>query len=608
MDTNPPQAQKKRPIAKIILASLLLILIVAGIYIYRNFTRFLSESLVNSFNASVISDVYELKFDKIRVNIFSGSIQVINASVFPRTTPLKVYPYINSSLSLKAETIALEGVALRTLLRENRLLLNKIIISKPEIEFLLNGKRNIMLPFMDSTSVTPDQESTKRPIESFELLEFELTDASFHSINFHKLREFKIEKLSMAIHDLIVSKHFGGYQTILSAVSLSIGDFHGTLKKGPIQSVHFIDFNIGIDSLDLRFTIDTLTYQFQDIHTRLQALDMQTADSLFRVSMSAFDLSYQNQSVILKDISVTPNVSHAVIQQDYQFQHTEFSGTIGTLAINAVNFDSLIYSKKLFVKEVALDQIKAAIFKDKTKPIDSARRPAYLGQTISTIPLPVHINEVKATNITLDNTERKTDSSLVKVSINRAAFVAKNITNQDPKSNMEINVSAYLNNKIHFDAILTFPYNRPRFLFDVHFDKFNMPDLNPLIQAYTPAKINEGVVDEISFSGVAEQTFATGMMKFLYHDLVIDLELNNQAKWKSAIIAFTANTVLNSSNPVSANLPPREVQFRIERDMTKGFVNVLIKSSLNGLKETMIMSKENRKTHQEAKKKSKAGR
>ncbi len=94
-------------------------------------------------------------------------------------------------------------------------------------------------------------------------------------------------------------------------------------------------------------------------------------------------------------------------------------------------------------------------------------------------------------------------------------------------------------------------------------------------------------------------------MKFLYHDLEVDLELQDKAKWKSSVLAFAANTALHSSNPGSRDLPPREVQFHIERDVHKGFVNVIIKSILNGLKETMIMSKENRKTYKEAKKKSK---
>jgi hypothetical protein len=110
------------------------------------------------------------------------------------------------------------------------------------------------------------------------------------------------------------------------------------------------------------------------------------------------------------------------------------------------------------------------------------------------------------------------------------------------------------------------------------------------------------MVDEISFSGIAKERGATGSMKFLYHDLEVDMALK-KASWANSIIAFAANTVLESSNPPSADAPQRVVNFTIDRDMNKGFVNVLIKSLLNGLKETMIMSKENRKKYKEEVKK-----
>ncbi|MDZ7648134.1 MAG: hypothetical protein U5K54_13675 [Cytophagales bacterium] len=92
-------------------------------------------------------------------------------------------------------------------------------------------------------------------------------------------------------------------------------------------------------------------------------------------------------------------------------------------------------------------------------------------------------------------------------------------------------------------------------------------------------------------------------MRFLYHNLELDLELQNLAKWKSSVITFAANTALHDSNPMEGETVPREVKFNIQRDMNKGFLNVVIKSVLNGLKETMIMNKENRKAHKEAKKK-----
>jgi len=374
----------------------------------------------------------------------------------------------------------------------------------------------------------------------------------------------------------------------------------------PLTHLSLKEFKLGVDSLALEFTLDTLMYRFHDFKTGLRDLDIQTKDSLFHIAVKSFDLSYKDKSIDLKDVSFKPNVSHAVLQRKHQYQNTEFSGSVGKLEVKHLNFDSLMYAKKLFINEIKLNNVKAVIFKDKTKPMDSTRRPVYLGQTVRAISMPLLIKQVKATDVELENTERKPDSTYAKVNITKAKLEVNNITNLSIWDGLEMKADAHINGKAHFKAGLIFSYQKPQFSFEGEVKKFDLPELNSLIQAYTPAKINKGVSDEITFSGLAEQTKASGTMKFLYHDLEIDLLLKEQAKWKSAVIAFAANTILNSSNPVSSDLPPREVKFNIERDMTKGFVNVLIKSILNGLKETMIMSKDNRKTHQEARKKSKA--
>jgi len=74
---------------------------------------------------------------------------------------------------------------------------------------------------------------------------------------------------------------------------------------------------------------------------------------------------------------------------------------------------------------------------------------------------------------------------------------------------------------------------------------------------------------------------------------------------ESSVIAFAANSIVNASNPGSPELPPRIVHLQADRNMNKGFVNIIIKSVLNGVKETMIMSKENRKGYNKAKDKAK---
>ncbi len=603
MDAAHNAAKKKWPVWRTIVIAVLAVLILATIYIYRNFNNILSKALYSSFNESVISDVYELKFENLQVNPFNGSIRVFNATFLPREKPLKEYPYINSSLSLKTETLLLEEVDIRTLLRENRLILNNVYIAKPEIEFLLNGTRHLMLPFKDTTAVEPiENEEKKRPIESFTLRKFHLEDASFHSINSNKEREFRIKGLSILVNDLQIEQQLGEYLASVQDATLSIENLNGDLEKDGVKRLSFDDFEIMFEAASAQLAIDTAVYRFDNFSTKLKNLNIQTRDSIFQVTMNSFDLSYRDESITLKEVSFKPNVTHAVIQSKYNFQHTEFSGSIGLLEFKKVNFDSMLYAQKLFVDEIALNDVKAAIFKDKTKPMDSTRFPAYLGQTISAIKMPFLIKKVKIGSVELENSERKPDSTVAVVKINKGKVEVKNITNLASKEILDIEADAYINGKVRFKAHVGFNYSKSQFNFEGKIDAFNLPDLNLLIQAYTPAKINKGVADEITFSGVAGDKSAAGTMRFLYHNLEVDLELQNLAKWKSSVITFAANTALLDSNPMEGETVPREVKFTIQRDMNKGFVNVIIKSVLNGLKETMIMNKENRKAHKEAKK------
>lgn len=607
---NPETTPKKRrPIKRIIAFSLITILVIAGVFVYNNFNRLLSDALMRSFESNIASDVYELKFENLRVNLFEGSIRVFNVSLLPRETPLKTYPYINSSFRLKTERITLMNVQIWVLLKSSKLELERISIRQPEIELMLDGNIHVLLPFEDSTKVAPQAEAPKKKfIDSFVLDEFQLVDASIHVKNSNEQREFNIQKFNISLHNLMINQKPGEDLFALKQVDLAIGEFAGNMKKGPIKQVSFKDYKIGIDSLQIQKTLDTLVFHFNDFRTGLKAMDIQTADGFFQITLAAFDLSYKEKTIRLSDFSFKANVSDAVIQKKYTYQHTQFSGSVGTISMSQVNFDGLIYQRKIFIDEIVLDKVIASVFKDKTKPIDKSHLPVYLGQTIRAIPLPLLIKRVKATNVNLVNVERKPDSSYAKANIRRGTAEIKNITNLSSAGGLSLNANAYLEDKAHFKLNLDFSYQKPQFSFEGGIEKFELSDLNPLIQAYTPAKINKGVVDEIAFSGIAENTNSTGTLKFLYHELEIDLELKKKTKWMSSVIAFAANTALHSSNPGSSKLPPRLVQFHAERDMNKGFINLIIKSMLNGLKETMILSKENRKAYREEKKKLKKER
>src|SRR5205809_638285 len=198
-----------------------------------------------------------------------------------------------------------------------------------------------------------------------------MVDASFHSDNQTKDREFNIRKLNFSIRDLLIDQEPGKDVISYKNVHISVGEFTGKIQKRALKYLTLKDLNINIDSLYGEQTPDTSVYHFVDLSTGLKDLNIQTADSLFNITLQSFDLSYKDRSIKMNEIVFKPNVSQARLQAAHKFQHTDFSGSVGSLNMLGVNFDSLIYKGKIFIDEVILDKVSASIYKDMTKPVDT---------------------------------------------------------------------------------------------------------------------------------------------------------------------------------------------------------------------------------------------
>jgi len=141
-----------------------------------------------------------------------------------------------------------------------------------------------------------------------------------------------------------------------------------------------------------------------------------------------------------------------------------------------------------------------------------------------------------------------------------------------------------------------FSYKKPEFSFKGSLKPFELTDLNRVTEAFASTSIKKGIADEITFSGNGYKSEAVGDMNSYNHDLDLTIGLKKFSKLKNSLLSFAANTYLNSSNPASNVKAAREVKFDVERDPHKGFMNLVVKSVVSGLQETMLPSKENRKT------------
>jgi hypothetical protein len=606
MDPEQNKTSGKHSHKRILLSvfvGIVTIFIISGIFIYKNFNRLLSEALMKSFNSSIVSDVYDLEFSDLSVNFSLGNIRVKNVEILPKKVPLKNYPYINSSLELRTKEILLANVEIKTLLKQNKLKLERINIENPEVLITVAGKIPIFLPFNESkVELDTVPKSSKSAINAYSLENFNLTDASVHIVDLARARDLEVARVYITISDLRFDQQPGKDLFSYSLFYLNVGKVEGLLRKESVRQISLKDYEILVNSLEVEKSIDTLIYHFDDIKMGLKGGDIHAKDSIFHLTFQNFNLSYNDKSVTVKNVTFSPNLSEKEIQKMHKFQTTQFQGSAAHVKFSGINFDSLLYHKKIFIDEILIDSVNSNIFKDKTKPLDLKHFPEYPGQLISSIKTAVLIKQVLATNVNLAYEEIKPDKNRGKANINKAILKIENITNIDKSQPLLIKTDAFLENKAHFNLNLDFDYYKPEFNFNGTFSKFNLKDLNSLIQSFTPASINNGIAEKIEFNGIAKEKKADGTMKFLYNDLNFNVNLENQAAWKNSVVSFAANAVVTSSNPASEVLPPRIVKYHVERDMNKAFINLTLISVLEGLKQTVFMSKENKKQYKQVKK------
>ncbi len=592
-----------RKVFLMIISAVIVILTVASFYFYANFNRLISDAIMRSFNANVISDVYDLSFDRLNINVFTRAVKIRHVVIAPKKIPLQPYPYINSSFVLKTSRIDLNGVDIYALLKQNRLQISTIEIEKPEIAVQLKGRNHVLFPFKAGDKSSEAKiEQLKKYLDSYFLKELVLRDAALSMEDEHEGSSYKIGALNIFISDIQLHQHDGVDSLAFRKADLGMSGLVIHAKTGSFKTMESKNYQLNVDSFAIQQRPDTVIFQVVNYTTRIQDWKLVTADSTYLIGAQMVELSQSEKAVHITDVAMKPTLSHDEFNQLHKYQKELYSISVKKVDLLNISFDSLRNYKTILIGNVNLDSADVLIYRDKTKDIDLKRLPGFPGQQLNSIGIPLTIKELKITTSKLEYQEKKVDGGLASVKINGLNVNAQNISNQMPGSTLRVKADGHIENKIPFNLALAFSYTKPEFSFKGAIKPFELKDLNRVIEAFAPTSVKTGFVDAINFSGNGYPQEASGNMEFLYHDLGLIIDVKKYSKFKNNLISFAANNYLNSSNPASNDKAARIVKFDVERDRNKGFMNLVVKSIMAGLQETMIPSKENRKLNRETKK------
>ena len=536
----------------IISGSALLILIILLI-ILNSILSNKADHLLREKLSSIDTTSYHVDFRKVRVNVFTRSVNVYDITVKPADAALEEARHnrlASPVFQISVPKLKVSGVSIMKAIKGKDIELGKIILTAPDIKvYSAQGLFSKKKSSSGNKSIFSSDTIVESPVKEARLGTFEIRNAHIQAIDLSKDK------------------------TVLETSEL----------------------NILVDDLWLHHPEgDTLSHvlDISDCRISLASHQMDLPGNLYSVQTGPLEISYKDKEIRLDSIQLIPAYSEKQFGKIVGKQTDRFDLKIDQLLISGLEFDSLM-NKKLIIENINITKLHADIYRDKGIPRDMKHFPKLFQTAVVGIPIYVKIGKINVVASYVRYQEMMPGGTVpgrimfdqLELSIegvsNDAAMIREGLA-------LEVDGQGLLMGKTRAKLHLHLPVGDPmeRFTFYGSTEAFAVNDINPMVEPLAHFRAIGGTINSVSYYGMAYNDTAFGRMEVLYNDLEISV-LRKQKEEKGEIaqnrfLSFLAGSVIYKANPIKGK-PIRISKMFFVRNLNKGFFNYMWKTIQNGL-------------------------
>ena len=498
---------------------------------------------------------YEIAVESVDFNLFKRSISLQSITVKPSDSLFSKFKQNNSDESVLKELsvteIDISGVRMFDLLVNKKLNIGNIIIEASHLNIY-------------------------RPQKEFKVKGIDRKKSSSFSLDSIRIKGL----YGLKINDIEIDNY--GVHVINISTQDTLAAYLG--KTFQIEGVHLEEFNSKDNLL-------VLNNESLEVNLSQQSYDL--SGGIYRLSYDDFKYSYKEQSISASGIKLTPKDGLTASALKYQYSTDVFDAKIASAAFGSFDLSSALSHGVIAVDNIVIDSLELSIFKNKTKPWNTDKRPLLPNQLIKNLNQPLHINKVSVLNSDLyyseqlENTEEKVNVNLnqINIDINYITSLNDSTSTSNP---LEVDVSARLLDILPVKSKIVMPYDSPNNMFYFSGNSRGTTpfvNLNPITFPALGMKFSKGHLTGMSFNVSGSPNASKGEMTMTFKDLEVDIFKKDLTENKT--VSWLANTVVKSSNPNNrGTLKVAEINF--DRVMYKGFGNYLWKSIESGIVNSVI--------------------
>jgi len=484
---------------------------------------------------------HKIEYEKIRINLFQGSIILKEVRMFPDTLLTKN----GLRIELTIKKIRLTGVSIWQILVNKSLRIKDFIIENPEVKLTLPDKTD---------QVVEEIRKEKPPVKGSPLL----TKISLGKIIFSG----------------------GSFQLIRDSLILATSH----------------DINLVVDSIALARNSkeEPIGYTYGEIRVNLSDISLYSETGLYDMALDGFSFRKSDSTIVLRGFSMIPKYDKKEFSKKLEFQGDRFDVKIGQISLGGIGIQRFLAGGRLEISSINIDSLDADIYRDKNVRFNFNRFPKFYNESFLSIPIAVYIDTVAITRSKLLYGELTAGHPVAgTILLDNFSVQSNDLTNQVDKDSIANVMHFYVQAKVMGEGAMTteliLPLEGKLHDFQCSGTVGAMP-LKPLNDMLEPAigiKFHGGKVTRMTFFFKANDNFSKGWMEFLYKDIDVSLVKKKPEKeW--GFVSALANWVAVSNNPSAPEKDPKVVEIGFERDKNKGLINYVWKTIQSGMVRTIL--------------------
>ena len=385
----------------------------------------------------------------------------------------------------------------------------------------------------------------------------------------------------------------------------------GKTRSYSFAEVMFEATGFRVDSATRSDPAGAPLFNTDDITFSSPGFSWNSTDSMYTYSIGRFGFSTGSASAFIDSVNVTPNFSREDFSGRRGYQSDRMALRIPRVLLSRLDFRKMAADRQLVAGKVSLDGAIFESYRDKRVPFPAWQRPLMPGRLVADMKFPAFIDTVELAS-GYAAYEEQTGDEPGRIFFDRLNATLTGFTTLPVTSDLsadlpglDLHGSFRLMGTAPGEAWIHFQPGHPRDTFAMHalIGEFDLTEINPMLSKLLPATIVSGTsssTDIIRING--NNAMASGLMNFRFNNLSIRLHPLKTGTWtriEQSLLSEFANLLLSGGNPNgNGSMKPGYIYF--ERDLSKGFLNLVWKSMLSGIKSTVGF---NSKSQKEMKKK-----